>query len=136
MISLTATMVSIALLWQGRNLHCRRLYVAAVLTFYVGGWAYGLESLVWPEPKLWLNLLAATALLSMGWWWRLGSAPLAAAVCFLPGLSALLPQTAFQWGSTMLGWGFIALLSGLIANLYTTDLRPANRAGTGQAIDG
>ena len=116
-----ALAVSAGLAWLAWRKRFSRLYLGAVLCGYLAVWTWGMQVLELPEPSLMLNMLAAIAMLGLGWRFQLYSAIPGALVCLLPGASLYLPQTAFQWGGTLLALGFVKLLGGFAINWYARD---------------
>jgi len=94
-----------------------RLYIGTVLGFYIAVWTFGWQEKGFPEPNLWLHLLATLVLLCMGWRLRLPYAYATAILLLLPGVGRLVPHGTLQWGIVLTVTGFISLIAGVAVNL-------------------
>lgn len=109
----TAMVVSMVFVlhgWHGRRY---RLFVGAVLAFYLAAWTVGWQSWPLPEPELWLNVATATVLLAIAWRLQLPSALLAVILTMLPLWKKLAPRDTLGWGILLLALGFLTLIAGV-----------------------
>ncbi|MFH1490914.1 MAG: hypothetical protein ABII06_18575 [Pseudomonadota bacterium] len=113
----TALIAGIAFGIKARQMRKDRLYIGTVLGFYIALWTIGWQGKGFPEPNLWLHVLAVLVLLGMGWRMRLSYAYAAAVLLLLPGAGRLVPRGAFQWGITLIVTGFVSLIAGVAVNL-------------------
>ena len=123
-VSPTALIIGALLLWKGRRLNRKRLYVGSVLTFYLAAWTVGWRSWPLPEENLWLSLLTAVVLLFMFWRFRLYEALLAILLAVVPFIRLFVSLDSLERGILLLATGFIALLLGLAVNWFQKQPRP------------
>jgi hypothetical protein len=123
MVTPTAMVVSMILLLQGWHTGRHRLYIGAVLGFYLAAWTLGWQNWPLPEPKLWLNLATSSMLLLIAWRHQLPSALLALVGVMLPAWKNIAPRDTLGWGIFLLTVGFFALIVGV--GIYWTQPRQA-----------
>lgn len=135
-IVLTAVLV-----YRARQCANTRFLVAAVLTGYLGAWAFGYSGTGWPALPLWPSVVAAGLLALIAWKLR---EPIALAVLAAGGLLvaaryefnplALLPQSRLSLGILLVVAGFLALTLGVWLNWWLRS--PGDAPEAGASVEG
>ena len=115
-VSYTAAIASALMGLFAWRLERPRLLLGAIGLLHVGIWLLGWRAWPLPTPHLVQILTTVILLLGLGWYYRLYSALLLAAVVLLPVLHMLYPESVLGWGIVALSAGFVSLVVGIAVN--------------------
>jgi hypothetical protein len=93
-----------------------RLYIGAILCFYLSLLTVGWQNFPLPEPDPWLTLITGIGLVTIGWCYRLITAFLLVVLGGLVFWNPRGPRDIMEWGALFIAVGFISLVAGVLAN--------------------
>ncbi len=113
---ITALFSGTTFLLKGWEQHRYRLYVGAVIAFYLALSTLGWHRYPFPQPGMGLSVLAVSALVVVGFYFRL----IAALVPLCLGILVLWiwngPHSQIEWGIMLIFVGFVSLIAGVFIN--------------------